>query len=602
MANNENEKILESARLLERWENTPAPWEDPYSDMSDIEKSKLILYLMEQREEQRKREESQQKQIAELMRNSQQTTEKLDKYIQQISALMNQICELTRLLKQKDQEISDLKSRLKLGQRIRYSKTSQKRSSRKKDDDDKPTPHTDAESGFDGSEESLPENMDVDTPEESSLSKAVSEADAALRLYRQGQKYRTMTADNHVEHLSDRSLLPEGAEFIKYFTKTTYDQVTIVTEHRYQMILYKDKDGKMQCGYFPSNGTSPIIENVPGTHASPDFLSYLVFDRFFLDTPVYREKYRLLQEKMRLSRQTISNWLFKGSSFIKFIIDELKAKCLEKDSIVNCDETWCRVKVNGEYKKKYIWCLVNKKSKTVIYCYEDGSRRRDVLKHILGDSQIKALQTDGYAAYLYLDKDIVDIEHLCCMAHVRAKFLYALEIEHDETARQFLKWIEQLYLKESYYERMQLSPHEIKVLRNSQDTEAIKQKMREKLDLMLSDCAPGHGDLMRRAVKYLDHFWNQVFLYQRDGEYTIDNNLAERFIRPLTNERKNSLFFGSHKMARVSAAYHSVISTCCYHGISILEYLKKFFTEIVAGNRDYQKLMPSTIGISANKL
>jgi len=71
--------------------------------------------------------------------------------------------------------------------------------------------------------------------------------------------------------------------------------------------------------------------------------------------------------------------------------------------------------------------------------------------------------------------------------------------------------------------------------------------------------------------------------------------------------------------------YHSVISICKFHGISILEYLKKFFREIVAGNvvptsikpsslelyrvqptfidinRDYQKLMPATIGINPNK-
>ena len=34
---------------------------------------------------------------------------------------------------------------------------------------------------------------------------------------------------------------------------------------------------------------------------------------------------------------------------------------------------------------------------------------------------------------------------------------------------------------------------------------------------------------------------------------------------------------------------------------SILEYLKKFFEEIAAGNRDYGKLMPSTIGINKCK-
>ncbi len=60
------------------------------------------------------------------------------------------------------------------------------------------------------------------------------------------------------------------------------------------------------------------------------------------------------------------------------------------------------------------------------------------------------------------------------------------------------------------------------------------------------------------------------------------------------------LFFDSDKMARVGL--HSIVSTCKLQGYSILEYLKKFFAEIVAGNRDYGKLLPSTIGISANKL
>lgn len=599
MASKENEKILESARILERWENIPTPWEDPYSDMSDIEKSKLIQLLMEQRddqkrllEEMRRREETLQKRVAEL----------IDVNSRRMESLTGQICELTRLLKEKEKENSKLQSRLDVAKRNKYDRTSQKnnRSGRNKNGGGTPTAHTDAEAGFDGSSASLPQNMDVDSPAETAMDDMTLTREKEIRLYRQGRKYRTMKADNYVEHLSDKSLLPDGAEFIKFVNKYSYEQVTAVTEHCFRMIKYKDKDGKIKCGYFPSRADDPIIETVPGTHATADLLAHLVFNRFFLDTPVYREKYRLMQERMRVSRQTVSNWLLKGADFIKFIIDRLMKECLVKDSIVNCDETWCRVKVNGEYRKKYIWCLVNKKYKIVIYCYEDGSRRRDVLKHILGNSQIKALQTDGYAAYLYLDKEMLDIEHICCMAHVRAKFKYAAEIEHDGNAALFLTWFGKLYSMEETYERQKLSPQDIKFFRNSDETEDIKNKMRHKLDEMLSDSAPKHGDLMRSAVRYFDHFWTQVFRYQDDGEYTIDNNLAERFIRPLANERKNSLFFGSHKMARVSAAYHSVISTCKFHGISILEYLKKFFKEIVAGNRDYQNLMPATIGITTN--
>ena len=269
---------------------------------------------------------------------------------------------------------------------------------------------------------------------------------------------------------------------------------------------------------------------------------------------------------------------------------------------MNCDETWCRVKAGGKYRKKYVWCLVNRLAKVAIYCYEDGSRGRKALKDILEGRELRALQTDGYNVYLYLDNEMLDIDHVCCMAHGRAKFKYAAEIEHDLNALRFLECFGKLYALEARYIELKLSPEEIRRQRNSPETTEILIEMRSLLDLMKSENAPRHGSLMKKAVSYLDHFWNQVFLYRKDGDYTIDNSLAERCIRPLANERKNSLFFGSDKMARVSAAYHSVVSTCKLQGYSILEYLKKFFAEITAGNRDYGKLMPSTIGISANKL
>lgn len=61
------------------------------------------------------------------------------------------------------------------------------------------------------------------------------------------------------------------------------------------------------------------------------------------------------------------------------------------------------------------------------------------------------------------------------------------------------------------------------------------------------------SDLLKRAVNYLDKFWDQVFAYRKDGEYTIDNMLAERAIRPITGQRKNS-FFSVAEEARRSRA------------------------------------------------
>lgn len=107
-----------------------------------------------------------------------------------------------------------------------------------------------------------------------------------------------------------------------------------------------------------------------------------------------------------------------------------------------------------------------------------------------------------------------------------------------------------------------------------------------------------HKISSEKAVNYLNNFGNQIFAYLKGGRYSIDNSIAERFIRPLAGERKNSWLFGSNRMAHVSAA----LSICRANSIAALSYLKKFFREVVKGRRDYENLLPMTIGISTNKL
>lgn len=50
-------------------------------------------------------------------------------------------------------------------------------------------------------------------------------------------------------------------------------------------------------------------------------------------------------ESMNLSRMSLTNWLEKGSTHFCELITYLKNTCLEEEAIVNCDETWCWVKL-----------------------------------------------------------------------------------------------------------------------------------------------------------------------------------------------------------------------------------------------------------------
>ncbi len=133
---------------------------------------------------------------------------------------------------------------------------------------------------------------------------------------------------------------------------------------------------------------------------------------------------------------------------------------LEEGANVNVDETWCRYQTHFGHRKTYMWCLVNRKLGIVIFFYEDtvdkngkkhsGGRRRAVLKEFLGDKKIKSLQSDGYNVYMYLDDEMVDIEHICCLAHVHNKLQEAKKLGYV-IVDFFLSQIKKLYKREKLY-------------------------------------------------------------------------------------------------------------------------------------------------------
>ena len=589
----EKDELLKRVLMMQRlrgMETEPVSAEDPYASM---EKDQLIsmIHFLVKREEERAQENQELKDMVRELRGTRNSLMKsVDLLSKQLSDSSNEKAALL-------QKIDDLMSMISVNNKVRFGSTSQKGTKKKaapvqdreKDKDD-----------FDGTNgATMSSNQQTDAaPADGTES---TEHTQKSFEYRKGMKYQTMFADNRVLHESDVNLLPEGATVIKRVCESTYEQVSYIVQHDYEMIIYKDKDGIMRKGYFPKasveTDNETVIDRFPGTHASCSLLANLVFNKYHMNTPVYREMVRLLNNKMNVSRNTVYNWFVKGSDHLKKVLPVLKEKLLAKGAVVNCDETWCRVKVAGKYGKKYIWCMVNKEAKVAVYFYDDGSRGRQVLRDFLGDTEIDALQSDGFNVYMYLDKELVDVDHLCCLAHARAKFKYAQEQGKDADAEYFISNIGRLYDLEEQYRLKHLTPQQIQRERQGEQTTKIIQRIRQRLDKLLADSSGMRGDLMNKALNYLKSFWNQLILYVKDGRYSIDNSLAERTLRPMTVERKNSLSFGSHDGAEVSVIYHTFIETCKMCGVSTLEYFKEFFKAIMLGRTDYENMLPMTIGI-----
>lgn len=342
-----------------------------------------------------------------------------------------------------------------------------------------------------------------------------------------------------------------------------------------------------------------------------NFLSILVdFINFFdcVKNVTFGLLHRWLTDMgMQVSPNTLRNWLKKGKKYLDKLVTVLKEVALEKDCIVNCDETWCKVRKYDHYKKCYIWVLVNKAEKIVIFFYEDGSRGRDVLTNFLGDAELKSIMSDEYNAYVFIGDELKAANtntslgkttHQVCLAHARAKFMKASEQAGDKNADVFIKYIGQLYDLERQYDKDGITPEQRGKLRQGLKTKEILIALRQHLGIEKGKDPSLITPYLAAALNYLDHFWNNIFAYIKDGNYPIDNNIAERAVRPLTTQRNSMLHFGSDEGAEMAATYHSIISTVKLQGRSAWEYLGKFFTKIFNGCRDFVSMRPDNIGLA----
>ena len=65
---------------------------------------------------------------------------------------------------------------------------------------------------------------------------------------------------------------------------------------------------------------------------------------------------------------------------------------------------------------------------------------------------------------------------------------------------------------------------------------------------------------MAKAIRYALARWDALTLVLRDGRVCIDNNAAERSMRPMTLGRKNWLFAGSDSGGERAAAIYTPVS------------------------------------------
>ena len=483
----------------------------------------------------------------------------------------------------------------------------------------------DGRDDFDGTQESLPANTpgpvgsDRDkSPSEGRSDKEPSSADGhdsdnpveeETQSWYHGpsRKGCTYVKEQVGEPIKHDCVVPDGCKIVKVYKKPRIIKTIVqrLEEHHFQKIRVEYADGTRKTITVPSDeeGKEILGELVPGTGITATLLSFMIFNRYIMASPAYREaKNKYPDMDWHTCRQNLLNWEDKGAIMLNMLLPSLKEMALEEGANVNVDETWYRYQTHFGHRKTYMWCLVNRKAGIVIFFYEDtvdekgkihsGGRRRAVLKEFLGDAKIKSLQSDGYNVYMYLDDEMVDIEHICCLAHVHNKLQEAKKLGY-EIVDFFLSQIKKLYKREKLYASKPdyYTPDRIKDARNDEFTNGIVNSMHEKLLELIAKGEDYFPDKVWRALNYFHNFWDQIFAYRHDGEYSIDNMAVERAIRPLTVQRKNGLFFCSPKGAKNSGIYNTFISTCLQKCRNFRDFFVDYVRAWNQGRRDFGNLV-----------
>ena len=135
-------------------------------------------------------------------------------------------------------------------------------------------------------------------------------------------------------------------------------------------------------------------------------------------------------------------------------------------------------------------------------------------------------------------------------------------------AHEALAWIWELYDIE---DRMAIAKPEERQAVRMRESVPILNQLHKRLSEVQPSVRP--SSKLYEAIGYLLNRWDAMMRYTTDGRYAIDNNLAERSIRPSVIGRKNYQFFGSDRGGEAGCIWYTLIQSARRCSLQVLPYL-----------------------------
>lgn len=314
-----------------------------------------------------------------------------------------------------------------------------------------------------------------------------------------------------------------------------------------------------------------IEKGIPDT----GLLAEILVSKYQDALPLYRQMLIFKRLGYHIPDTTMVDWVAKCATLLKPLVNLMRQDMLLSKKI-HTDDTPIPVLNKGKTRNARLWVYLADETTShpmCLYDYTPTRRAEGPVRWLEGYHGY--LQADAYSGYdsLYTEHGITEVG---CFAHMRRKFYdVAVAAKGPSHAADIVKLIGDVYaierrikdktaIERFYYRKKYARPR--------------LKKLRQKINR----CFPKStiNSPFHKALSYARNHWQALCRYLADGDLDIDNNKAERAIRPLVVGRKNWLFAGSHAGGERAAVIYSIIETCKMHDINPFDYLRDILNAI----------------------
>ncbi len=330
---------------------------------------------------------------------------------------------------------------------------------------------------------------------------------------------------------------------------------------------------------------------ISGSMAGAGLLAHILVSKFDDHLPLYRQQEIFARMGADIPDSTLVDWCGRAMKVLAPLIERIEADVMASD-LLHADDTPIRVLDRSQrdkglgkgVKKGRIWAYIRDQRPWAgtsppgaVYAFAPDWKEEHVHRHLAKTRGI--LQADGYKGYAKLygpDPDGTPrLREAACWAHLRRDFHDEWGKTNSTIAREALDRIGALYdIEREINGRAADIRLAVRQRHSAPKVAAFFEWSEQQLSLI-----PGKGDLAK-AFRYGLSRRASFSLFLEDGRVAIDNNPAERALRPIGIGRKNWLFAGADTGAETLARAMTIIETAKMNGLDPQAYLADILARI----------------------